>query len=86
MLAEQLLASEPAVIAVASRYREVLSAVQRGLGSPSLRVSETSDLVGMEWSSALVGALLVGLGWARAAGVHGGLLAGFLIGRKKYKR
>lgn len=78
VLADQLLAAEPSVIAVGSRYREVLNAVQNGLGSPSLRVSETADLVGLEWSSALVGALLVSLGWARALGVHGGLLAGLM--------
>jgi glycerol-3-phosphate dehydrogenase (NAD(P)+) len=78
VLADELLAGRPGVIAVASRYPEVLAAVQRALGSPTLRVSETMDLTGLEWASALVGALLVGAGYARAVGVAGGLLAGLM--------
>ena len=43
-----------------------------------LRVSETHDLTGLEWASALVGVLMVALGYARAAGVSAGLLAGLM--------
>ncbi|MGC4122426.1 MAG: hypothetical protein QM765_49180 [Myxococcales bacterium] len=78
VLAEDLLRSEPASVVAASRYPEVLDAVQRGLGSSTLRVSETDDLVGLEWASALVGALLVGLGFARGVGLSPGLLAGLM--------
>jgi glycerol-3-phosphate dehydrogenase (NAD(P)+) len=78
VLADELLTGHPGVIAVASHYPEVLAAVQRALGSSLLRVSETTDLMGLEWASALVGALLVGAGYARAVGVSGGLLAGLM--------
>lgn len=78
VLAEELLRAEPAVMVTASRFPEVLQAVQQGLGSPTLRVSETSDLVGLEWASALSGALMVALGFARGVGVSAGLLAGLM--------
>ncbi|HEY3449347.1 MAG TPA: NAD(P)-binding domain-containing protein, partial [Myxococcales bacterium] len=78
VLAEDLLGSQPAAMVAASRYPEVLEAVQHALGGPTLRVSETDDLVGLEWASALVGALLVGLGFARGVGLSPGLLAGLM--------
>lgn len=78
VLADELLESKPGVIAIASHYPEVLSSVQKALGSPTLRVFETTDLIGLQWASALVGALLVGVGYARAVGISPGLLAGLL--------
>jgi glycerol-3-phosphate dehydrogenase (NAD(P)+) len=71
VLAEDLSRGEPASVVAASRYPEVLDAVQQALGGPKLRVSETDDLVGLEWASALVGALLVGLGFGAASAVAG---------------
>jgi glycerol-3-phosphate dehydrogenase (NAD(P)+) len=78
VVVDDLINAQPAVIAAASRYPEVLEAVRGALASPMLRVSETHDLTGLEWSSALVGALMVALGYARAAGVSAGLLAGLM--------
>lgn len=78
VLAEDLLRGQPAAMVAASRYPEVLCAVQQALGSPTLRLSETDDLAGLEWASALVGALLVGLGFARGVGLSPGLLAGLM--------
>jgi glycerol-3-phosphate dehydrogenase (NAD(P)+) len=78
VLADELLHGEPAAMVTASRYPEVVDAVQQALGSPTLRVSQSSDLVGLEWASALVGALMVGIGFARALGVSPGLLAGLM--------
>ncbi len=78
VIVEDLMRANPAVIAVGSRYPEVLEALRNALSSPVLRVSETSDLTGLEWASALVGALMVALGYARVAGVSAGLLAGLM--------
>lgn len=77
-VADDLIAGRPGVIAVASRYPEVTRAVSTALGSPTLRVSVTHDLTGLEWASALNGCLFVALGFARALGVSPGLLAGIL--------
>lgn len=77
-VADDLIAGRPGVIAAASRYPEVTRAVAGALGSPTLRVSLTHDLTGLEWASALNGCLFVALGFARALGVSPGLLAGIL--------
>lgn len=77
-LADDLIVGRPSVLAVASRYPEVTDAVGGALQGPLLRVSVSRDLVGLEWASALNGALFVALGYARAIGVSPALLGGFL--------
>lgn len=77
-LADDLIEGRPAVLAVASRYPEVTDAVRAVLQGSLMRVSVSPDLVGLEWSSALNGALFVALGYARAIGVPPALLGGFL--------
>lgn len=77
-LADELIAGRPGVIAVASRFNEVTRAVSNALWSHALRVSESTDLVGLEWSSALSGGLFIAIGYARACGVSPALLAGLL--------
>ncbi len=77
-IADDLIEGRPGVIAVASRYREVTKAVADALWSGSLRVSESDDLVGLEWASALSGGLFVAIGYARGVGVGAPLLAGLL--------
>jgi len=77
-LADDLIEGRPSVLAVASRYPEVTDAVRSALQGPLMRVSVSHDLVGLEWSSALNGALFVALGYARAIGVSPALLGGFL--------
>jgi glycerol-3-phosphate dehydrogenase (NAD(P)+) len=77
-LADDLIEGRASVLAVASRFPEVTDAVRAALHGPLLRVSVSHDLVGLEWSSALNGALFVALGYARAIGVPPALLGGFL--------
>ncbi|MBL8602099.1 MAG: NAD-binding protein [Myxococcales bacterium] len=76
--ADDLIDGRPAVIAMASRYPEVNEAVIAALGGPLLRVSTTQDLTGLEWASALVGCLVIALGYGRALNIAPGLLAGLL--------
>jgi glycerol-3-phosphate dehydrogenase (NAD(P)+) len=66
------------VLAVASRFPEVTEAVRAALESPTLRVSCTHDLTGLEWASALNGCLLAAVGYGRAIGVSPAVLAGVL--------
>ena len=77
-LASDLLAGRPTVMVCASHYPEVNRAVVEALGSPSLRLYETTDLVGLEWASALVGCLAIAVGFARGVGLGPGLLAAFI--------
>jgi glycerol-3-phosphate dehydrogenase (NAD(P)+) len=77
-LADDLIEGRASVLAVASRYPEVTDAVRAALQGPLMRISVSHDLVGLEWSSALNGALFVALGYARAIGVPPALLGGFL--------
>lgn len=79
VLAHDLLDGRPSVIAVASHYPEVIESVKSAIASPTLRVSTSDDLVGTEWASALVGALLVGVGFARELGVSEPLIAGLMV-------
>ena len=75
VLAEDLLASRPSVIVCGSAYPEVNAAVERALGSRTLRVYTTHDLRGVEWASALVGCLAIGIGYAQAMKLGPGLSA-----------
>jgi glycerol-3-phosphate dehydrogenase (NAD(P)+) len=50
-------------------------ALQQAFGSPTLRLYATDDLLGLEWASALVGCLAIGVGYARGVGLGPGLLA-----------
>lgn len=74
-LASDLLAGRPSVMVCGSRYPEVLGAVESAFATPSLRLYPTSDLLGLEWASALVGCLAIGVGYARGIGLGPGLLA-----------
>jgi glycerol-3-phosphate dehydrogenase (NAD(P)+) len=74
-LASDLLAGRPSVLACGSRYPEVCRAVCDAFGSPALRIYTTDDLLGLEWASALVGCLAIGVGYARGVGLGPGLLA-----------
>jgi glycerol-3-phosphate dehydrogenase (NAD(P)+) len=49
--------------------------VREVFSSPTLRLSTTSDLLGLEWASALVGCLAIAVGYARGARLGPGLLA-----------
>jgi glycerol-3-phosphate dehydrogenase (NAD(P)+) len=56
----------------------VNDAVRAALASESLRVYATEDLTGLEWATALVGCLAIGVGYAQAGGVTAGLVAAYV--------
>jgi glycerol-3-phosphate dehydrogenase (NAD(P)+) len=74
-LAADLLAGRPSVMICASRYPEVVRALRESFASPRLRLYSTGDLLGLEWASALVGCLAIGVGYARGVGLGPGLIA-----------
>jgi len=74
-LAADLLAGRPSVMVCGSHYPEVNRALQQAFGSPTLRLYATDDLLGLEWASALVGCLAIGVGYARGIGLGPGLIA-----------
>ncbi len=76
--AVELAEGKPSAIVCGSAYSEVSEAFSRGFQSASLRVYRSSDIRGLEWSSALVGCLAVGVGFAQERGVGPGLLAALI--------
>ncbi len=77
-LAEDLDAGRPSVLVAASRFPEVTRALTKVFGTPTLRVYSTPDLRGLEWASALVGCLAIGIGFAKGVGLSPGLVAAVL--------
>ena len=77
-LAEDLLAGRPSVMVSGSHFPEVTEALREGLGCHTLRLYATDDLVGLEWASALVGCLAIGVGYAQALGLSPGLVAAYI--------
>jgi glycerol-3-phosphate dehydrogenase (NAD(P)+) len=77
-LASDLLAGKPSVMVCGSRYPEVTQALRQAFAGPLLRLYATEDLEGLEWASALVGCLAIGVGYARGVGLGPGLLAAFI--------
>lgn len=73
--AGELLEGKPSVMVVGSQYPEVRRAFIDSFGTPTLRLYETDDLRGLEWASALVGCLMIGIGYAKASGFAPGLIA-----------
>lgn len=78
VLASELLAGTPSVMVGGSHYPEVTRALRGAFGSSTLRLFTTPDLRGLEWASALVGCLAIGVGYARGLGVGPGLLAALI--------
>lgn len=76
--ADELTAGRPSAMVCGSHYPEVIAAVTRAFQSSSLRVYGTPDLRGLEWASALVGCLAIGVGYAEQAGAGPGLLAALI--------
>ena len=66
--AEELLVGRPSAIMCGSHYPEVHAAVTAAFQHGMLRVYGTPDLRGLEWASALVGCLAIGVGFAEQAG------------------
>ena len=61
-----------------SHFPEVNDAVTKAFGSATLRVYATADLTGLEWASALVGCLAIGVGYAQELGINAGLVAALI--------
>ena len=78
VLSEDLLAGKPSVLVCGSHFPEVNEAITRAFGSATLRVYATSDLTGLEWASALVGCLAIGVGYAQELGINAGLVAALI--------
>lgn len=76
--ADELYAGRPSAMVCGSRFPEVISSVQKAFQSASLQVYGTPDLRGLEWASALVGCLAIGVGFATQAGAGPGLLAALI--------
>jgi len=77
-LASDLREGRPSVLVSGSAFPEVTAALSLALVSPALRVYTTPDLHGLEWASALVGCLAIGVGYAKGVGLGAGLIAAFI--------
>jgi glycerol-3-phosphate dehydrogenase (NAD(P)+) len=77
-LASDLFAGRPSVLVCGSRYPDVTLSLHEAFSHPLLRLFETRDLLGLEWASALVGCLAIGVGYARGLGLGPGLLAAII--------
>ena len=73
--ASELHRGQPSAIVCGSKYPEVVEAIRGVFRSKWLHVYGLSDLRGLEWASALVGCVSVGVGFAKGAGAGPGLLA-----------
>ncbi|HEX7664608.1 MAG TPA: glycerol-3-phosphate dehydrogenase [Polyangiaceae bacterium] len=78
VLSEDLLAGRPCLLVCGSHFPEVNRAVTAAFSGPSLRVYTSPDLVGVEWASALVGCLAIGIGYAHGSNVSPGLVAALI--------
>jgi len=74
-LTDDLLAGKPGVLVCGSQYDEVNRAVAAAFGCRTCRLYSTHDLRGLEWASALVGCLALGIGYAQALDMSPGLVA-----------
>jgi glycerol-3-phosphate dehydrogenase (NAD(P)+) len=74
-VASDLAAGKPSVLVCGSRFPEVNNAVCAALVTPQLRLYSTDDLRGLEWASALVGCMSIGVGYAQAIGLSPALMA-----------
>jgi glycerol-3-phosphate dehydrogenase (NAD(P)+) len=74
-VADDLLAGKPGIIVCGSRFPEVNDAVCAALVTPQMRIYTSDDLCGVEWASALVGCLAIGVGYAQGIGLSPGLMA-----------
>jgi glycerol-3-phosphate dehydrogenase (NAD(P)+) len=76
--ADELHHGTASALVIGSHYPEVTHAVTAAMSGPWLRVYATHDLRGLEWASAMVGCISIGVGFAKAAGAGPGLLAALI--------
>jgi glycerol-3-phosphate dehydrogenase (NAD(P)+) len=77
-LASDLRDGRPSVLVAGSAYPEVSAALCTAFVSETLRMYTTNDILGLEWASALVGCLAIGVGYAKGVGLGAGLIAAFI--------
>lgn len=75
LLAQDLSEGRASGAIIGTHFPEVTHQVRDALASPSLRIYETTDLVGVQIASAVVGMLAVLLGYARQTGAAPAALA-----------
>lgn len=75
VLVSELEEGTPALFVCGSPFPEVLSLAKEMLGNKVTRVAVTSDRRGVEWSSALVACLALGVGYVQGAGFGPGLVS-----------
>ncbi len=78
LVAEALADGSPSGAILGSRFREVSDTVRLAIGSPKLRVYDSRDIVGVEFASAMVGLLALGVGYGQGVGAGPASLAVFL--------
>jgi glycerol-3-phosphate dehydrogenase (NAD(P)+) len=77
-LVEDLLAGNPSVLVCGSHFPEVGEALSECFTHETLRLYTLADRRGVEWASALVGCLAIGMGYAQGIGASPGLVAALL--------
>jgi glycerol-3-phosphate dehydrogenase (NAD(P)+) len=70
-VASELLEGKPNVVVCASRFPEVCDVFRDAFAS-------STDLLGLEWASALVGCLMIAVGFAQGTKMTPGLIAAFV--------
>ncbi|MCA9622224.1 MAG: NAD(P)-binding domain-containing protein [Myxococcales bacterium] len=79
--AAELNDGRPSAMVVGSDFEDVSRAVHRAMNSEWLHIHRTSDLIGLEWASSLMGCLSIGVGYVMAReDVSPGLLAALISG------
>jgi glycerol-3-phosphate dehydrogenase (NAD(P)+) len=77
--ASELSEGRPSAMVLASAFSDVRAAMAEHLSGPTLQIRTTDDLIGLEWASALIGALSIGVGFAQAReDISPGLLAALI--------
>lgn len=75
VLVSELEEGSPTLFACGSAFPEVLAVAKELLANKQTRVATTADRRGVEWSSALVACLALGVGYVQGAGYGPGLVA-----------
>jgi glycerol-3-phosphate dehydrogenase (NAD(P)+) len=77
-VAHELAQGLASVMVVGSFYPEVIRAFRDSFASETIRVFGTTDLLALEWASALTGVYATTIGYAMGAGQRAGVLAAFV--------
>lgn len=75
LVADAIAAGTPGGGIVGTCFPEVVGAVRETIGGPTLRIYSTDDVNGVEVASAMVGLLVLGIGFVRQLGMGPGALA-----------